>query len=478
MSHAYGPLNLFIDGEWLGPDGRASQPVLNPATGEPLAVLPHASKADLDRALDAAQRGFAVWRKVSPYDRSKILRRAADLMRARLDEIATLLTLEQGKVLAEARIEAGFAADTFDWFAEEGRRAYGRLIPARVAGHRQMVVHEPVGPVAAFSPWNFPALTPARKVAGALAAGCSCILKPAEEAPATALAMAKALEEAGLPKGVLNVVFGVPAEISSHLIASPVIRKITFTGSTAVGKQLARLASDGVKRATMELGGHAPVVVFDDVSVEEVSKLLVAAKYRNAGQVCISPTRFYVQERIYDGFVDAFAGLAEKIEVGNGLDAKSQMGPLANPRRVDAMEQFIADAVDRGAKLKTGGSRIGNAGYFWQPTVLADVGNDARIMNEEPFGAVAVFNRFGSFEEVVGEANRLPYGLAAYAFTQSGKTATAIAEALESGLVGVNTAAISSPEAPFGGVKESGYGSESGTEGLEAFLATKFISQM
>jgi len=419
-----------------------------------------------------------VWRKTSAYERAKVLRKAADLMRERVEQIATLLTLEEGKVLGEARIEVLYSADTLEWYAEEGRRAYGRIVPSRTPGNRQLVMHEPVGPVAAFSPWNFPALTPARKLAGALAAGCSCILKPAEEAPATALAIAKALEDAGLPKGVLNVVFGVPSRISEYLIASPVIRKITFTGSTVVGKQLARLASDGVKRATMELGGHAPVVVFEDVEVGDVSKLLVAAKYRNAGQVCISPTRFYVQERVFDGLVDRFTDMAKAIVVGNGLDAGVQMGPLANPRRIDAMERFVADAVEKGAKLRTGGERIGNAGNFWQPTVLTDVGNDARIMNEEPFGAVAVFNRFGSFEEVVREANRLPYGLAAYAFTQSGKTATAIADALESGLVGVNTLAVSTPETPFGGVKESGYGLESGSEGLEAFLATKFVSQM
>jgi succinate-semialdehyde dehydrogenase / glutarate-semialdehyde dehydrogenase len=321
-------------------------------------------------------------------------------------------------------------------------------------------------------------VTPARKIAASLAAGCSCICKPAEETPATALAIAKALEDAGLPKGVLSIVFGVPSEVSTHLIASPIIRKISFTGSTVVGKLLAKLAADGVKRATMELGGHAPVVIFDDVDPEKVAGMAVAAKYRNAGQVCISPTRFYVQENVHDRFVAKFAELAAAMPVGDGLDAKNKMGPLANARRIDAMEQIIGDAKDHGAKVKTGGSRIGNAGYFWQPTVLSDVTNDSKIMNVEPFGPVAAMVRFKKFDDVVEQANRLPYGLASYAFTGSAAQATAIGDALESGLVGVNTFGVTVAETPFGGVKESGYGSEGGSEGLDAYLQVKFISQM
>jgi succinate-semialdehyde dehydrogenase / glutarate-semialdehyde dehydrogenase len=321
-------------------------------------------------------------------------------------------------------------------------------------------------------------VTPARKIAASLAAGCSCIIKPAEETPATALAMAKCLEDAGLPKGVLSVVFGVPSEVSTYLIASPIIRKISFTGSTVVGKHLAKLAADGVKRATLELGGHAPVVIFDDVDSDTVAKMAVAAKYRNAGQVCISPTRFYVQENVHDRFVAKFAELAAAMPVGDGLDAKNKMGPLANARRIDAMEQMIGDARDHGAKVKTGGSRIGNAGYFWQPTVLSDVTNDSKIMNVEPFGPVAAMVRFKKFDEVVEQANRLPYGLASYAFTSSAQNAQAIGDALDSGLVGVNTFGVTVPETPFGGVKESGYGSEGGSEGLDAYLQTKFISQM
>jgi succinate-semialdehyde dehydrogenase/glutarate-semialdehyde dehydrogenase len=477
-SAQYDKLHLFIDGEWLGASGRKTGDVINPATGETIGVLPHASKADLDRALDAAQRGFLAWRKVSPNERAKVLRKAGELFRERADHIATQMTLEEGKTFGESKLEVLGSAEIFEWMAEECRRSYGRLVPSRAAGHRQMVLREPVGPVAAFSPWNFPAVTPARKIAASLAAGCSCIIKPAEETPATALAMAKCLEDAGLPKGVLNVVFGVPSEVSTYLIASPVIRKISFTGSTVVGKQLAKLAADGVKRATLELGGHAPVVIFDDVDADTVAKMAVAAKYRNAGQVCISPTRFYVQETIHDRFVAKFAELAAALPVGDGLDAKNKMGPLANARRIDAMEQMIGDARDHGAKVKTGGERIGNAGYFWQPTVLTDVGNDSKIMNVEPFGPVAAMVRFKKFDEVVEQANRLPYGLASYAFTGSAQNAQAIGDALDSGLVGVNTFGVTVPETPFGGVKESGYGSEGGSEGLDAYLQTKFISQM
>jgi succinate-semialdehyde dehydrogenase/glutarate-semialdehyde dehydrogenase len=474
----YDKLSLLIDGTWVSGDGRIEQPVINPATGETLGALPHASTADLDRALAAAQRGFEIWRAVSPYDRAKVLRRAADLIRERQEHIATQLTLEQGKPLAEARGEVASAADLFDWNAGEGRRSYGRLVPPRTKGHRQMVVREPVGPVAAFTPWNFPANLPARKISSALAAGCSCIIKPAEETPGTSIAIARAVQDAGLPAGVLNVVFGVPAEISQYLIASPIIRKITFTGSTAVGKLLAKLAADGVKRTTMELGGHAPVVVFEDADADKAAELSAVGKFRNAGQVCISPTRFYVHERSHSAFVERFTELARQLPVGAGLAPSSKMGPCANPRRIDAMESLIADARDRGAKVTVGGSRIGNEGFFWEPTVLVDVPNDARIMNTEPFGPVAVINRFQQFDDVVAQANRLPYGLAAYAFTESERTATAIGDALETGLVGINTFQITVPETPFGGVKESGYGSEGGIEGLDAYLTTKFISQV
>jgi succinate-semialdehyde dehydrogenase/glutarate-semialdehyde dehydrogenase len=474
----YPKLEMLIDGEWIGAEGRKTENVLNPATGLPLAKLPHASKADLDRALEAAQRGFKAWRGVNAHDRAKVLEKAADIMRSRADEIARWLTLEEGKTIGEAKIEVNVSADIIEWYAEEGRRAYGRIIPGRINGQRQMVILEPVGPVAAFTPWNFPGVTPARKMAGALAAGCSIIIKPSEETPATAIAMARALMEAGLPKGALNVVFGVPAEVSSYLIPSPVIRKISFTGSTVVGKQLAKMAADGMKKATMELGGHGPVVIFDDIDPEKVAEVSAAAKYRNAGQVCISPTRFLVHEKVHDKFATRFAEIAKTMPVGDGLDAKTKMGPVANPRRVDAMEGFIGDAKQHGAKLMAGGDRIGNQGFFWQPTVLRDVPLSARIMQQEPFGPVAIINRFSSFDEVVAEANRLDYGLAAYAFTNSAKNAAAISDALESGMVGVNHFGVSLPETPFGGVKDSGYGSEGGMEGLQAYQNTKFVTQI
>jgi succinate-semialdehyde dehydrogenase/glutarate-semialdehyde dehydrogenase len=474
----YPKLEMLIDGEWIGADKRQGEDVLNPATGQPIAKLPHATKADLDRALEAAQRGFQTWRKVNAHDRAKILKKGADIFRSRKEEIGAWLTMEEGKTIAEAKIEVDVSADILEWYAEEGRRGYGRIIPGRVAGQRQMVTREPIGPVAAFTPWNFPGVTPARKMGGALAAGCSLILKASEETPATAIAMARALVEAGLPKGVLNLVFGVPAEVSSYLIPNPIIRKVSFTGSIPVGKHLAKMAAEGMKRTTMELGGHGPVVIFDDVDPEKVAEVSAAAKYRNAGQVCISPARFFVHEKVADKFAARFAEIAKTMPVGNGLDPKNKMGPLANARRVDAMESFIGDARQRGAKVMAGGERIGNQGYFWQPTVLADVPTEARAMNDEIFGPVAIIRPFSTFDEAVNEANRLPYGLAAYAFTNSAKNATAISEALETGMVGVNHYGVSMPETPFGGVKESGYGSEGGVEGLEGYLNTKFVTQI
>jgi succinate-semialdehyde dehydrogenase/glutarate-semialdehyde dehydrogenase len=470
-------LRLFIGGEWIARGTRATRPVINPATGATLGELPIATQADLDRALEAAQRSFPMWRAKAPHERGRILRRAAELMRERTEHIARLATQEEGKTLPEARWEVGLSAEIFEWYAEEGRRAYGRVLPQRSAGVRMTVLKEPVGPVAAFAPWNFPIGNPARKIGAALGAGCPCILKPAEEAPASALEVARALEDAGLPQGVLSVVFGVPADISSYLLASPVIRAISFTGSIAVGKHLTKLAAEGMKRTTMELGGHAPVLIFDDVDVEQVLDLSVFAKYRNAGQVCVSPTRFYVHEKIHDRFVEGFAMRAAALRVGDGLEEGIQMGPLAHSRRLEAMDALLGDAREHGARFHTGGSRLGARGYFWQPTVLSGVGNDARIMNEEPFGPVAIVNPFSDFDAVMHEANRLPYGLAAFAFTRSSRTVNLVGEQIEAGMVGINSYAISVPESPFGGVKESGHGSEEGIEGLEACLVTKFVSE-
>jgi succinate-semialdehyde dehydrogenase/glutarate-semialdehyde dehydrogenase len=472
----YANLQLFIDGQWIDSGGGAGEDVINPATEKPLARLPHASAADIDRALEAAKKGFAVWRAVSAYDRAKIMRKAADLMRERYDAISKTLVQEEGKAYAEARAEVITSADIIEWYAEEGRRAYGRIVPGR-GKLRQLVIQEPVGIVAAFTPWNFPALTPARKIGGALAAGCSLILKASEETPGTCVEMVRCFADAGLPPGVLNLVFGVPAKISEHLIAKDEVRKISFTGSIPVGKHLAVLAAKGMKRATMELGGHSPVVVFADADPEKSADTIAGFKYRNSGQVCISPTRFYVQEQVYDRFLARFTEYAKGLKLGDGLEKGVTMGPLANARRIDAMESFVRDAKDRGGKIVTGGERHGNQGYFFAPTVITDVPDDSKIMTQEPFGPLAPVVRFKTMDEVVERANSLPYGLAAYAFTGSAHTANLIGDALQSGMVGVNSIAVSTPETPFGGIKESGYGSEGGLEGLQAYLNTKFISQ-
>jgi succinate-semialdehyde dehydrogenase / glutarate-semialdehyde dehydrogenase len=473
----YTDLALHIGGAWRNGDGRQGEDVVNPATEKALGHLPHASASDLDEALAAAKKGFEVWRATSAYDRAKVLRKAANLVRERAEPIARIMTQEQGKVLGESRLEVLTTADIIEWFAEEGRRAYGRIIPGRAKGTRQIVLQEPVGVVAAFTPWNFPTLTPARKIAASLAAGCSIIIKPSEETPGACVELVRCFIEAGLPAGVLNLVFGVPATVSEHLIASDVVRKISFTGSVPVGKHLAGLAAKGMKRATMELGGHSPVVVFADADPEKTADTIAAFKYRNAGQVCISPTRFYVQEPVFDRFLKRFTEFANAIKLGDGLEAGTTMGPLANARRLDAMEAIVSDSKSRGAKIVTGGKRGGNQGYFFEPTVITDLPDDSKLMTQEPFGPIAPVVTFKSFDEVVARSNSLPFGLAAYAFTSSGQTATAIGDALESGMVAINNVVISTPETPFGGIKESGYGHEGGIEGLEAYTSKKFISQ-
>jgi succinate-semialdehyde dehydrogenase / glutarate-semialdehyde dehydrogenase len=471
-------LEHYIGGAWVQPTSGKSQDVMNPATNLAIGKLGHASKADLDKALAAAQKGFETWRKVSSYDRGKILKKVADLMRSRADEIAKVLTLEQGKVLAEAKVEVMGSADIIEWFAEEGRRAYGRIIPARADGVRNMVIQEPIGPVAGFSPWNFPVSQAARKIGGALAAGCSIIVKCPEETPGSPIGFVKCFHDAGVPAGVVNLVYGVPAEISEYLIPSPIIRKISFTGSVPVGKHLNSLAALHMKRATMELGGHAPVMIFDDIDADHVATVLHGMKTRNAGQVCVSPTRFFVQDKVYDKFVGKFTDLMKATKVGDGLDPTTKMGPLANPRRISAMESFMQDAQEKGAKVATGGKRIGNQGNFFEPTVLTDVPKNARILSEEPFGPVAVMLRFKDADEALKEANSLPFGLASYAFTKDSKMAAKVADTLESGMVSINHFGIALPETPFGGIKDSGFGHEGGIEGLNAYLATKFVSYL
>ena len=468
---------LHVAGSWTGAEGGATLPVLNPATGEEIGTVAKAGLADLDRALDAADRGFKQWRRVSAFDRSKVLRKAADLLRERADHIAEIMTREQGKPLAEAKGEILGGADTIDWFAEEGKRAYGRVVPARQEGVYQLVIKEPVGPVAAFTPWNFPINQAVRKVSAALATGCSVILKGPEDTPASCAELIKCYLDAGVPGDVIGLVYGDPPEISNYLIPHPVIRKVTFTGSTPVGKQLAGLAGQHMKRVTMELGGHAPAIVFKDADIAKAVKLLAASKYRNAGQVCVAPTRFLVHESVFDSFVDGFVAYSKDVKVGDGLEADTRMGPLVHSRRQSAMDGFVSDAKERGAELRTGGNRIGNQGYFYEPTVLTDVPLDARIMNEEPFGPLSAIQRFTDDDEAFTEANRLPYGLAAYAYTSSTATAAKLASVVESGMISVNHHGLALPEVPFGGMKDSGYGSEGGSEAIEGYLNTKFVTQ-
>lgn len=473
---SYPRLKFHVAGEWIHGGDRRVHTVLNPATGEALAELPLVNADDLERALEAAERGFRKWKSASADERAAVLSGAARLLRERADTIARNATLEEGKTFAETRIEVMASAGLFDFYAAEAKRLYGRVL-VRPTGVRSLVVREPVGPVAAFAPWNFPIHNPARKLGAPIATGCSVILKPAEEAPASAMAVVQALLDAGLPDDVCQLVFGVPDEVSRHLLASPIIRKLSFTGSTAVGKHLMKLAADTAKRTTMELGGHAPVIIFDDCDLERTVETLGTAKFRNAGQVCVSPTRFYIQDGIHDKFMDAFAERVERVKVGDGLDPSNHMGPLANPRRPDAIGALVGDAVSNGAELLTGGERLGNAGFFYRPTILAHVPRSSRIMREEPFGPVVAATRFSTFDEVVDLANSLPFGLAAYAFTENGRQANLIADALESGMVGINTAAMAAPDSPFQGVKESGHGSEDGPEGLAACLVTKTIHQ-
>ena len=477
MTTSYPNTQLYIDGRWQDAAGGRTLAVHNPATGQEIGRVAHASRADLDLALAAAQKGFETWRDTTPAERSKIMRKAAGLLRERATDIARLLTQEQGKPLAEARVEVMAAGDIIEWFAEEGFRVYGRIVPSRGnLAIRQMVLKDPVGPVAAFTPWNFPINQVVRKVGAALAAGCSMLVKAAEETPASPAELIRAFADAGLPPGVLGLVYGTPAEISSYLVPHPVIRKITFTGSTPVGKQLAAMAGQHMKRATMELGGHAPVIVAEDADISQAVKAAGAAKFRNAGQVCIAPTRFLVQNSIRDDFVKALVAHSQSLKVGDGLAQGTTMGPLANARRLAAMQQFTEDAVKQGARVATGGERIGSAGNFFAPTVLTEVPLTAKVFNDEPFGPMAAVRGFDTLDEAIAEANRLPFGLSGYAYTQSVRTIHQLSQRVEVGMLWVNQPALPVPELPFGGVKDSGYGSEGGPEALEAYLNTKTVS--
>ena len=476
MSQPYAAdLQLFVNGVWKSGEGRDLHTVVNPATGAGIADLPLASAADLDEALAASAKAFSVWRSTDVEARGAILRKTASLLRERAEAIALLLTTEQGKPIGEARAEVMSSASMFEYFAEEAKRSYGRVL-VRPTGQRSIVIKQPVGPVASFTPWNFPIYLMTKKLAAALAAGCSVIAKPPEETPGCTSALIRCLVDAGLPAGVAQLVYGVPDMISRHLIGSPVIRKVSFTGSVPVGKHLMALAAQGAKRVTMELGGHAPVLVFDDCDLDKTLDMAVAQKFRNAGQVCVSPTRFYVQQAVYDRFVEGFAARTKAVTVGNGMDAAIQMGPLANPRRPAAISALVEDARTKGARVLAGGESS-PGGFFYRPTVLADVPLDADVMSNEPFGPVALCRPFESFDDAVEQANRLPYGLAAFAFTENGRRANLLGDAIESGMVGINTFAIGGNDSPFGGVKESGFGSEGGPEGLDRFYVIKAIHQ-
>jgi succinate-semialdehyde dehydrogenase/glutarate-semialdehyde dehydrogenase len=473
---AYPDVNLFINGEWRPSRSGERLPVVNPVDGSELGSIAKADREDMDEAVAAAAQGFEHWRRFSAFDRYKLMRSAAENLRKRSEGIAQLMTREQGKPLAEARVEIANAADIIDWFAEEGRRANGWITPSRIAGVQQMSVREPVGPVAAFTPWNFPINQIVRKLAAALAAGCSIIVKAPEETPASPAELVRVFLEAGLPPGTLGLLYGDPSEISEYLIPHPLIRKISFTGSTAVGKQLAALAGAHMKRITMELGGHAPAIVFADTDIKNAAELLARTKYRNAGQVCISPTRFLVQRSAYVEFVDCFVAASREVRIGDGLDPNTQMGPLANPRRVAAIQAMVADAAHRGAEVHNGGQGLPTQGNFVAPTVLTKVTNDMRVQREEPFGPLSTIAPFDDLQDAAKEANRLPFGLASYAFTRSSQTALALASAVETGMMTINHIGLGLPEVPFGGVKDSGYGTEGGPEAINAYLNTKFVS--
>ncbi len=477
MNQNYPEPKLYIDGEWMTGSGSHIRQVVNPVNGEVIGNLREASVADLDRALTAAQKGFEIWRATAPIKRAAILHRAAQLLRERNDDITRLACLEEGQPFEEGKTYVLRGAEVIEWDAAEGRRVYGRIIPSE-PGTTVMATREPVGVVAAFTPWNAPVFTPCRKIGSVLAAGCALVMKGAEETPASTAALVQAFVDAGVPPGVINLVYGDPETVSSQLIQSPIVRLVTFTGSVSVGKQLARLAGAEMKPCVMELGGHAPVIVCDDANVEDAAEKLAFVKYRNAGQACLCPSRFWLADGVHDRFVALFTDYARRLKVGPAFDPDTRMGPLANSRRLEAIQSLVDDAVDQGATVHAGGKRIGTKGCFFEPTVLGEVPYSARIHSEEPFGPVAVMNRFTDLEKVVKQANKLPYGLAAYVFTRSMKTADFLATNLQCGTVGINHMTVSTSGVPFGGVKDSGFGREGGIEGVANYTVIKTISQL
>ncbi len=472
------PTRMFINGSWCDAADGKTLAVINPADESVLAEVAYGSRAEADRAIAAAAKAFPSWRALSVYDRAKILKRTAELMRERADTIARALTQEQGKPLGEARLEVLHAADTFEWFAEEGKRSYGRIIPSMNVAKRHYAIKHPVGVVGTITPWNFPAALPSRKIAPALAAGCTVVSRPAEQTPLTLILMFECLAEAGIPAGAANLVIGPARPIADAFFEHPAVRKISFTGSTEVGKELIRRSADQVKRLSLELGGHAPLIVFPDADVQQVAQAAVIGKFRNNGQVCIAPSRFYIHEKISRDFTDAAVELAKGLKLGNGLEPGVQVGPMFEARALDKTAALIDDARGKGGKVLTGGGRSErfDKGYWFEPTVIREVKGEMKLMTEEPFAPVMPLLDFDKLDDVIAAANNTPYGLAAYVFTNDLTVATRMAEGLEAGIIGINDPVPATPQCPFGGMKESGMGRELGIEGLEAYTETKYVS--
>ena len=469
---------MYIDGQWCAAQDGKTVGVINPATEEVIVEMALGSRADVKRAIEAAGKAMPTWMKLTPYDRAKVLKKTADLMRERADALARTLTMEQGKPLAESKAEMLHSADTFEWFAEEGKRAYGQVIPNSAPHKRHVTLKHPVGVVGAISPWNFPITLQSRKIAPALAAGCTIVCKPATQTPLSLVMVFECMIEAGLPAGVANLVMGPAQEVADEFLENPIVRKISFTGLTEVGKQLMRGAADQVKRISLELGGHAPFIVFPDADPEVGAKLAVTGKFRNNGQVCIAPSRFYVHQDVQKKFTEATVEFAKQLKMGNGLDAGTEIGPMFEKRAMDGTISLIEDAKKCGAKILTGGKRSDKfpKGYFFEPTILTNLPLNARIMTEEPFAPVMPLLDFKNLDDVIKAANNTRYGLASYVFTNDLTIAWKMAEGLEAGIIGINDPVPATPQCPFGGMKESGYGRELAHEGLEAYLETKYVS--
>jgi succinate-semialdehyde dehydrogenase/glutarate-semialdehyde dehydrogenase len=469
---------MYIDGKWCDAQNGQTLAVINPATEETVSEVAYGGRADAARAVEAAARAMPAWMKLTPYDRAKVLKKTAELMRERADAISRTLTMEQGKPLAEAKAEVLHSADTFEWFAEEGKRAYGQVIPNSLPGKRHMTIKHPVGVVAAISPWNFPITLQARKIAPALAAGCTIVSRPASQTPLCLIQVFECLAEAGCPAGVANLVIGPAQEMADEFLENQAVRKISFTGSTEVGKRLMHAAADQLKRLSLELGGHAPFIVFPDADPEVGAKIAVTGKFRNNGQVCIAPSRFYVHEKVSKKFTEATVAAAKALKMGNGLDAGVEVGPMFEKKALASTQSLVDDARQRGANILTGGKKSDrfDKGYFFEPTVLGSVPMAAKMMTEEPFAPVMPLIDFNNLDEVIRAANNTRYGLAAYVFTNDLTTAWKMAEGIEAGIIGINDPVPATPQCPFGGMKESGLGRELAHEGLEAYLETKYVS--